>query len=57
MDYAKFELADGGTVLVEVEPEDGVVRVGRGGEIVRSVGKTFDESIGHVRDAATAALH
>jgi hypothetical protein len=43
-------------VLVEVEPEDGVVRVGRGGEIVQSIGQTFDESIGRVRDAATAAL-
>jgi hypothetical protein len=57
MDYANFELADGGTVLIEVDPEDGVVRVGRGGEIVQAVGKTFDESIAHVRDAAAAALH
>lgn len=56
MDLAAFELADGGAVLVEVAENDGVVQVGQRGEILRTVGKTFEEALSHVRDAAVSAL-
>jgi hypothetical protein len=56
MDLAAFELADGGAVLVEVDQNEGVVQVGQKGEILRTVGKTFEEALSHVRDAAVSAL-
>jgi hypothetical protein len=55
-ELAVFELADGGSVLVEVDSAEGISRVGRQGDIMRSVGRTFDEALSSVRDAATAAL-
>jgi hypothetical protein len=55
-ELAVFELADGGSVLVEVDSAEGISRVGRQGDILRSVGRTFDEALSTVRDAATAAL-
>jgi hypothetical protein len=53
---ASFDLADGGSVLVETEPLSPVTRVSRQGDVLRAVGQTFDDAIGRVRDAATAAL-
>jgi Trypsin-co-occurring domain 1 len=55
-ELARFDLADGGTVLVEVDPAAGVTRVGRQGDVIRVVGQTFDGALARVRDAATAAL-
>jgi hypothetical protein len=56
MELAAFELADGGSVLVEVEQVDGVVQVGSRGEVLQTVGKTFEEALSRVRDAAVSAL-
>jgi hypothetical protein len=56
MDLAAFELADGGSVLVEVDQPDGVVPVGSRGEMLQAVGKTFEEALSRVRDAAVSAL-
>jgi Trypsin-co-occurring domain 1 len=53
---ASFDLAEGGSVLVEIEPLSGATLVGRQGDVLRAVGQTFDDAIGRVRDAATAAL-
>jgi Trypsin-co-occurring domain 1 len=55
-ELAAFELADGGSVLVEVDAPDRVSRVGRRDDILRSVGRTFEETLATVRNAAAAAL-
>ena len=54
---ARFDLADGGSVLVEVDAPDGISRVGaRQDAVLASVGQKFDETLATVKDAATAAL-
>lgn len=55
-EFAEFDLAGGGTVLVEVQSGDEITRVGRQGDVMRSAGRTFDEALSTVRAAATAAL-
>jgi hypothetical protein len=47
MDLAAFELADGGSVLVEVEPGPGVTPVGRTGDVIK-FGVKLDAEVGAV---------
>jgi hypothetical protein len=52
----RFELADGGHIVVEVdEDEPGVRRIGREGGVAQ-VRRRFEEALGDVRDAAAGAL-
>ena len=52
----RFELADGGHIVVEVDEDDpGVRRIGRDGAVVQ-VRRRFEEALGDVRDAAAGAL-
>ena len=50
----EFPLEDGGTILVEVdepEPEGGVVRAARPGEIVARANTTFEQSLDRIKPA------
>ncbi|HEX5496157.1 MAG TPA: CU044_2847 family protein [Mycobacteriales bacterium] len=55
-DLARFELADGGSVVVEVEEAPGISRVSRQGRIFEAAGESFDQALTQVRDAASTAL-
>jgi hypothetical protein len=54
-ELARFKLAGGGSVLVDVDEELGVARVSRQGKI-REARATFETALGEVRDAAIVAL-
>ncbi|MFG1805635.1 CU044_2847 family protein [Streptomyces sp. NPDC049040] len=53
-----FTIGDGAAqVFVDVaDDEDGVQRVSRGGDAIRTASATFEAGFGHVRDAAAHAL-
>lgn len=56
-DWVRFELDDpGGSVLVEIEPEEGLQRLSRGHDDIVEARKTFEHAMTDVRDAASAAL-
>ncbi len=55
-EFARFELKDGGTVVVEVDDEPGVSRVGRPGRVLREAKASFETALEDVRTAASAAL-
>lgn len=55
----EFPLEDGGTVLVELdepEPEGGVVRAARPGEIAARAGQTFEAALERIKPAAGAII-
>lgn len=54
----EFPLEDGTSILVEVdEPETpGVVRAGRGGELIEKVQHTFGESLERIKPAAETII-
>jgi hypothetical protein len=55
----RLPVDDGSTILVEVdEPEDesGTVRVGRPGEILEQVHRTFGETLSTIKPAAQAIV-
>ncbi|PRY44864.1 CU044_2847 family protein [Umezawaea tangerina] len=56
LELAKFALAGGGTVLVEVDGSAGVARANRPGKLLEEARVTFENAVGQVRDAAAAAL-
>jgi hypothetical protein len=56
MGLAEFGLDGGGSVLVEITQSPYESAVGRTDDVIAKVGVTFDQAIGRVRDAATAAL-
>ena len=56
-ELTRFELADGGSVLVEVDQPAGISRVSRQGRILEAAGESFDRALAQVRDAAATALH
>lgn len=55
-ELARFGLDGGGEVLVEVEPVPGTTRVSRGDDLVVAAKESFEQALGTVRDAASAAL-
>lgn len=56
-ELARFDLAAGGEVLVEVDERPGVSRAGRSSARVMQEAKaTFEQAVVGVRDAASAAL-
>ena len=57
-ELTRFELAHGGSVVVEVAapPGAGMERVGHAGDAVRDAGATLEGALGDVRRAAGAAL-
>ncbi|ROP36601.1 CU044_2847 family protein [Saccharothrix texasensis] len=53
----RFALADGGTVLVEVDERPGVSPAGRSSaRVLQEARATFEQAVAGVRDAAAAAL-
>jgi hypothetical protein len=56
-ELTRFKLADGGSVLVEVDQPPGISRVSRQGRILEAAGESFDRALAQVRDAAVTALH
>jgi hypothetical protein len=55
----EFPLEDGGSIVVEVdepEPEGGVVRAARPGEIAAKAGQTFETALDRIRPAAGAII-
>lgn len=55
----EFPLEDGTTILVEVdepEPEGGLVRAARPGEVVARAQQSFEQSLDKVRPAAAAII-
>jgi hypothetical protein len=54
-ELVRYELDDGGSVVVEVATTGRETRVGRR-DVPTVVSDTFDQAIGRVRDAAVAAL-
>ena len=56
-ELVRFDLDDGGSVLIEVgDREAGVRRVSRTGEVVKSAAESFGTALAGVRDAAATAL-
>jgi hypothetical protein len=55
-ELVRFPLADGGSVLVEVDERPGVSRAGRASGVVREARTTFEKAVAEVRDAAAGAL-
>jgi hypothetical protein len=55
-ELTRFELAEGGSVVVEVDEPTGISRVSRQGRVFEATGETFERALAQVRDAATAAL-
>ncbi|HEX4725164.1 MAG TPA: CU044_2847 family protein [Pseudonocardiaceae bacterium] len=53
----RFELADGGSVVVEVDEAPGISRVRRQGRIFEAAGESFERALAQVRVAAATALH
>ncbi|GLZ40691.1 CU044_2847 family protein [Actinokineospora sp. NBRC 105648] len=56
VEIARFPLADGGSVLVEVDEVPGVARASRPGKVMTEARTVFENAVGQVRDAAAAAL-
>ena len=53
----EFPLEDGSSIVVEVdEPESGVVRAARPGEIAVRASQTFESALEHVKPAAGAII-
>lgn len=55
----EFPLEDGGSIVVEVdepEPEGGVVRAARPGEIAAKAGQTFEAALERIKPAAGAII-
>ncbi|SED14708.1 hypothetical protein SAMN04489727_6620 [Amycolatopsis tolypomycina] len=55
-EFVRFPLADGGTVVVEVEGEPGLERASVPSGVLRKASTTFEHALGEVRTAAAAAL-
>jgi Trypsin-co-occurring domain 1 len=55
-ELVRFPLADGGSVLVEIDERPGVSRAGRASGVLREARTTFENAVAEVRDAAAAAL-
>lgn len=56
VETARFPLATGGSVLIEVDARPEVSRAGRPARMFRETRAAFDHAISEVRDAASAAL-
>lgn len=57
VELVSFELANGGSVVVEVdETESGVGPVGRGGDLIRQATSSFDAALAQVQEVGAAAL-
>ncbi|CRK55125.1 hypothetical protein [Alloactinosynnema sp. L-07] len=56
MELARFPLASGGSVVVEVDAQPGVSRAGRPARVMREMQGALENAVGEVRDAASAAL-
>ncbi|MEV7097780.1 CU044_2847 family protein [Amycolatopsis sp. NPDC051045] len=55
-EFVRFPLADGGTVVVEVEAEPGLEHASVPSGVLRKATTTFEHALGEVRAAAAAAL-
>lgn len=55
-DFVRFPLADGGSVVVEVEVEPGLERASAPSGVLRKATTTFEHALSEVRAAAGAAL-
>lgn len=55
-DFVRFPLADGGSVVVEVEVEPGLERASVPSGVLRKATTTFEHALSEVRAAAGAAL-
>jgi len=55
-ELARFSLAEGGDVTIEVEPGPATARVSRRDDLVLEAKLSFERALGAVRDAASAAL-
>jgi NTP-dependent ternary system trypsin peptidase co-occuring protein len=55
-EFVRFPLADGGSVLVEVEVEPGFERASAPSGVLRKATTTFEHALNEVRAAAGAAL-
>lgn len=55
-ELARFELAEGGDVVIEVDTAPATSRVSRRDDLVLEAKHSFERALGAVRDAASAAL-
>lgn len=56
-ELVRFPLAEGGSILVEVDERPGISRAGRSStRVLQEARATFEQAIAGVRDAAAAAL-
>lgn len=56
-ELVRFELDDGGSVIVEIAGSDpGIARASRASNAIRSAATSFESAMGSVRDAAFSAL-
>ena len=56
-DLVRFELYDGGSVVVEVaSDESGIARASRTSDAIHSAATSFEAALSSVRDAAVSAL-
>ncbi|WP_258907905.1 CU044_2847 family protein [Actinokineospora sp. UTMC 2448] len=53
---ARFQLTDGGEVIVEVEPVVTTARVSRRENLITDAKVSFEKALTNIRDAAAAAL-
>jgi Trypsin-co-occurring domain 1 len=56
LELVRFPLEVGGSLLVEVEPEPGLRRAARPGEMLREASASLERALHQVRDAASAAM-
>ncbi|MBP2400940.1 CU044_2847 family protein [Streptomyces syringium] len=56
-DLLRFDLADHGSIMVEVDADEpGIARASRVGDLITSTAESFEAALEHVRRAADAAL-
>ena len=55
-EFVRFPLADGGSVVVEVEGEPGLEQASAPSGVLREATTTFEHALSEVRAAASAAL-
>ncbi len=56
LELTRFALANGGSVLVEVDESASIARANRAGRVLDEARVTFENAVADVRDAAAAAL-
>jgi len=55
-DLLRFEMDDGGSVVVAITGEPGVARASKTGDSIRKAAVSLEDALGSVRDAGASAL-